>query len=168
MIINISIIKATGINRLNYLLFALFILLFCSCEGRTGYYDSDQQEIIALLTEKDWKLVYEHVPGFEPNELREEGWIYKFNANGTGSYKWVRWDDGSINEEPVYFRWTFTTDNFATIYIDKSARFLLIDRLTSSELWVHNSYKDPVLHPSSEEILWKFTAWQSYQDHGPF
>lgn len=142
-----------------FTLFMIISLLFSSCEERTGYYDRDQQKIITELTAKEWKLVYEHKPGFEPNEFQGESWVYKFNANGTGSYKWVKWDDGSINGEPVYFRWTFTNDTFAVIYIDKSARFLLIDRLTSSELQVYNSHQDPVLYPNSEEVFWKFAVW---------
>ena len=143
---------------LNYLILTLVAFVLVSCEERTGYYDSDQQEIIAKLTAKEWRLVYEHNPNFEPNVFQEEGRVYKFNANGTGSYKWVKWEDGSISGEPVYFRWTFTTDNFAVIYIDKSGRFWLIDKLTAKDLWVYNSDQDPVLYPNSDKVFWKFVA----------
>lgn len=145
-------------KQIQILISILACVFLASCEERTGYYDTDQKEIINLLTGVEWKQIYEHTPNFEPNEFQEEGWIYKFNANGTGSYKWVKWEDGSINGEPVYFRWTFTTDNFAVIYIDKSERFWLIDKLTAKDLWVYNSYQDPVLHPNGDEVFWKFVA----------
>ena len=145
-------------KHIQLLIIILSCVLLASCEERTGYYDTDQKEIINLLTGVEWKQTYEHTPNFEPNEFQKEGWVYKFNANGTGSYKWVKWEDGSINGEPVYFRWTFTTDNFAVIYIDKSERFWLIDKLTAKDLWVYNSYQDPVLHPNGDEVFWKFVA----------
>ncbi|WP_347283443.1 hypothetical protein [Bacteroides caecimuris] len=145
-------------KQIQILISILACVFLASCEERTGYYDTDQKEIINLLTGVEWKQTYEHTPNFEPNEFQKEGWVYKFNANGTGSYKWVKWEDGSINGEPVYFRWTFTTDNFAVIYIDKSERFWLIDKLTAKDLWVYNSYQDPVLHPNGDEVFWKFVA----------
>ena len=143
-------------NRAVYIFQLLCALLLISCEGRTGYYDSDQQETIARLTAKEWKLVYEDNPNFSSTEYEEEGWVYKFNPNGTGSYKWVNHKDGTINGDPVYFRWTFTTENFAVIYIDKSEQFWLIDKLTAQELWVYTSFQDPVLYPNSDKIFWKF------------
>ena len=145
-------------KQIQILISILACVFLASCEERTGYYDTDQKEIINLLTGVEWKQTYEHTPNFEPNEFQKEGWVYKFNANGTGSYKWVKWEDGSINGEPVYFRWTFATDNFAVIYIDKSERFWLIDKLTAKDLWVYNSYQDPVLHPNGDEVFWKFVA----------
>ena len=145
-------------KQIQILISILACVFLASCEERTGYYDTDQKEIINLLTGVEWKQTYEHTPNLEPNEFQKEGWVYKFNANGTGSYKWVKWEDGSINGEPVYFRWTFTTDNFAVIYIDKSERFWLIDKLTAKDLWVYNSYQDPVLHPNGDEVFWKFVA----------
>ena len=145
-------------KQIQILISILACVFLASCEERTGYYDTDQKEIINLLTGVEWKQTYEHTPNFEPNEFQQEGWVYKFNANGTGSYKWVKWEDGSISGDPVYFRWTFTTDNFAVIYIDKSERFWLIDKLTAKDLWVYNSYQDPVLHPNGDEVFWKFVA----------
>lgn len=145
-------------KQIQILISILACVFLASCEERTGYYDTDQKEIINLLTGVEWKQTYEHTPNFEPNEFQKEGWVYKFNANGTGSYKWVKWEDGSISGEPVYFRWTFTTDNFAVIYIDKSERFWLIDKLTAKDLWVYNSDQDPVLYPNSDKVFWKFVA----------
>ncbi len=132
--------------------------LLASCEERTGYYDADQKGVISLLTDVEWKQTYEHKSDFEPTEYKEEGWAYKFNANGTGSYKWMSWSDRTINGDPIYFRWTFTTDNFTVIYIDKSAQFWLIDRLTPSELTVTSAFQDPVIYPNTDKTICKFEA----------
>ena len=134
----------------------LVFVFLASCDERTGYYDTDQKEIISLITGVEWKQTYENMPNFEPTEYNEEGWVYQFNANGTGSYKWMNWKDGTINGETVYFRWTFTTDNFSVIYIDKSECFWLIDKLTPSELTVKRAMQDPVLYPNTDKTVCKF------------
>ena len=134
----------------------LVFVFHASCDERTGYYDTDQKEIISLITGVEWKQTYENMPNFEPTEYNEEGWVYQFNANGTGSYKWMNWKDGTINGETVYFRWTFTTDNFSVIYIDKSECFWLIDKLTPSELTVKRAMQDPVLYPNTDKTVCKF------------
>lgn len=143
-------------KKYTVLIISMLALFLLSCEERTGYYDKGQREIIECLTSGEWRQTYEHRPPFEPHELENDGMVYKFNANGSGSYKWVNWTDGSIYGEPVYFRWTFTNDNFAVIYIDKSECFLLIDKLTTSELWVYRSNQDPVLHPNQYNGFYKF------------
>lgn len=145
-------------KQIQLLIPILVSVFLASCEERTGYYDTDQKEIISLLTGAEWKQTYEHVSGFEPTECDEEGWVYKFNANGSGSYKWVNWNDGTKNSEPIYFRWTFTTDNFSVIYIDKSERFWLIDRLTPTELMVTSAMQDPVLYPNTDKTTCKFSS----------
>lgn len=145
-------------KQIQLFIIILACVFLASCEERTGYYDTNQKEIINLLTGVEWKQTYEHMTGFEPTEFDEEGWVYKFNANGTGSYKWTNWSDGTINGDPIYFRWTFTTDNFSVIYIDKSERFWLIDKLTPSELSVTSAMQDPVLYPNTDKTVCKFTA----------
>lgn len=134
----------------------LVFVFLASCDERTGYYNTDQKEIISLITGVEWKQTYENMPNFEPTEYNEEGWVYQFNANGTGSYKWMNWKDGTINGETVYFRWTFTTDNFSVIYIDKSECFWLIDKLTPSELTVKRAMQDPILYPNTDKTVCKF------------
>ena len=143
-------------KQIRLLISILVFVFLASCDERTGYYDTDQKEIISLITGVEWKQTYENMPNFEPTEYNEEGWVYQFNANGTGSYKWMNWKDGTINGETVYFRWTFTTDNFSVIYIDKSERFWLIDRLTPSELTVTSAMQDPVLYPNTDKTVCKF------------
>ena len=137
---------------------AIMMLILASCEDRTGYYSHEQQEIIAKLTDKDWKQVYEHQPDFDPTVYDGEGMVYRFNSDGTGSCKWASWSDGTITGEPEYFRWTFTTDNFAVIYITKLNRYWLIDKLTADNIWVYDSYQDPVMYPNSYEVFCKFTV----------
>lgn len=144
-------------KQIQILISILACVFLASCEERTGYYDTDQKEIINLLTGVEWKQTYEYRPDFEPTEYREEGRIYKFNVNGTGSYKWANWNDETIKGDLVYFRWTFTTDNFTVIYIDKSEQFWLIDKLTPSELSVTSAFQDPVLYPNTDKIVCRFT-----------
>ena len=60
------------------------------------------------------------------------------------------------NGDPVYFCWTFTTENFAVIYIDKSEQFWLIDKFTQLKLWVYTAFQDPVLYPNTDKRFWKF------------
>ncbi len=145
-------------KQIQFFIITIASVFLISCEDRSGYYDTDQKEFIELLTGVEWRQTYEHRPDFDPIEYDGEGWIYKFNANGTGSYKWVKWNDGTIIGEPVYFRWTFTTDNFSVIYIDKSERFWLIDRLSSSELSVTSAMQDPVFYPNTDKDFCKFKA----------
>lgn len=145
-------------RQIQLLIYILVFVFLASCEERTGYYNTDQKEIITLITGVEWKQTYEHTSGFEPTEYNEEGWVYKFNSNGTGYYKWVNWKDGTKNGEPVYFRWTFTTDNFSVIYIDKSECFWLIDKLTPSELTVTSAMQDPVLYPNTDKTVNKFKS----------
>lgn len=143
-------------KQIRFFISILVFVFLASCDERTGYYDTDQKEIISLITGVEWKQTYENMPNFEPTEYNEEGWVYQFNANGTGSYKWMNWKDGTINGETVYFRWTFTTDNFSVIYIDKSECFWLIDKLTPSELTVKRAMQDPVLYPNTDKTVCKF------------
>ena len=143
-------------KQIRLFIYILVFVFLASCDERTGYYDTDQKEIISLITGVEWKQTYENMPNFEPTEYNEEGWVYQFNANGTGSYKWMNWKDGTINGETVYFRWTFTTDNFSVIYIDKSECFWLIDKLTPSELTVKRAMQDPVLYPNTDKTDCKF------------
>ena len=140
-------------KQIQLIIFILVFVFLASCEERTGYYDTDQKEIISLITGVEWKQTYEHMPDFETTEYNEEGWVYHFNANGTGSYKWMDWKDGTINGETVYFRWTFTTENFSVIYIDKLECFWLIDKLTPSELTVKRAMQDPVLYPNTDKTV---------------
>ena len=145
-------------KQIHHFIIILACVFLSSCEERTGYYDSDQKEIISILTGVEWKQTYEARPNFEPTVFEGEGRIYKFNANGTGSYKWENWSDGTITGEPVYFRWTFTTDNFSVIYMDKSEQFWLIDRLTPYELSVTSAFQDPVIYPNTDNSVWRFEA----------
>ena len=63
-------------KQIQILISILACVFLASCEERTGYYDTDQKEIINLLTGVEWKQTYEHTPNFEPNEFRGEGWVY--------------------------------------------------------------------------------------------
>lgn len=139
---------------------ALIIFIFCAflgaCEERTGYYDESQKDIIARLTCTEWFMYYAHTPGFQPESFEDEGWIYNFDANGKGKRTWWK-KHPEENIETEYFQWTFTTDNFAVIYIGGNIeRFWLINELTSTSLIVQDAIEDPVLYPNTSQRLCKF------------
>lgn len=62
------------------------------------------------------------------------------------------------------FHWTFTTENFAVIYITVSTgegywdTYWLIEKLTPHELWVQEAPQDPVLYPNQDKRYYKFKA----------
>lgn len=145
-------------KQLYALILILFCLLFISCDKHMNYDEAEQIEIVSMLTGTEWRQTYEQMSGYEPTEYDEDGWIYKFNSNRSGSYKWFDRENCSIIGDVVYFRWDFTTKNFAVIYIDKSQQFWLIDKLTPTELWVYSAFQDPVLYPNTSQTFRKFTA----------
>ena len=142
-----------------YLITTLFVLLLVSCEDRTGYYNYEQEGIIARLTAHEWKLIYAQRHDFGATELNGIRRVYKFNPNGSGSTKWINLEDGTMSGEPVYFRWTFTNDSFAVLYIDKEQQFWLIDRLSATELWVYSAAQDPAIYPSPDKWFYKFSEF---------
>lgn len=101
-------------------------------------------------------MYYAHTPGFQPESFEDEGWIYNFDANGKGKRTWWK-KHPEENIETEYFQWTFTTDNFAVIYIGGNIeRFWLINELTSTSLIVRDAIEDPVLYPNTSQRLCKF------------
>lgn len=146
-------------KRTIYFILTLLSVILYSCEDRIGYYDNEQEEIIARLTAHEWMLIYAHRQDFGPADLNEVRRVYKFNPDGTGSTKWIDLEDGTMSGEPVYFRWTFTNDSFAVLYIDKEQQFWLIDKLTSIDLWVYSAFQDPAIYPSPDKWLYKFSEY---------
>lgn len=142
----------------------LVIFIVCAalgaCEESTGYYDESQKDILYRLTDKEWFMYYAHTPGFQSESFENEGWIYVFDSDGRGKRTW--WKKGTEeNTGTEYFQWTFTTDNFAVIYLGGNIeRFWLIDRLTDTELIVQDAIQDPVLHPGTYKQLYKFRPAQ--------
>ena len=67
-------------KQIHHFIIILACVFLSSCEERTGYYDSDQKEIISILTGVEWKQTYEARPNFEPTVFEGEGRIYKFNV----------------------------------------------------------------------------------------
>lgn len=147
-------------NRIYLTFIGIIYLLLVSCEGRTGYYNDNQEEIIDKITSVEWILVYEDNGFSSPIIHDKESVRYRFESNGKGWRKFI----GSSVEPPLednieYFRWTFTNDNFAVIYIGGNIeRYWLIDKLTYSDLWVYDSYTDPVIYPNEDKCFYKFKA----------
>lgn len=150
-------VRLIYLNRLLRVLLPIFfsVIVLSSCEERTGYLDDSQKDIISRLTSSNWKLVYDHTPGFEPQNITGDTWVYHFSPDMTG---WMRWETDNDHSEPLYFRWTFTNRNMAVIQlIGQVESYMLIDKLTDTEFHTYRSVSDPVLYPD-EASYYRFTA----------
>ena len=138
----------------------MFLICLSACEGQSGYLDSDQEETLSLLTEKEWLIVYarywtgdEHTYDDETSvyflDLKQNGWV------ALGSLK-----DASVKENVTYFQWRFTTDNFTVIQTAGNGMdgYWLIEKLTPTELWAQWSAKDPVMYPNQITTFYKFKS----------
>ncbi|MDE6490751.1 MAG: hypothetical protein K2L49_06290 [Muribaculaceae bacterium] len=135
-------------------------LSLLSCEEPTGYYNDDQWGAIGNLTGTEWVLESVTYPDSEP-EIYDDGInVYKFDADGRGWHR-ILWSlvEPSAKDVTTYFRWSFTTENFAVIYMaDSSESFWLIEKLTPTELWVICAMQDPVLYPGTYQYRCRFGA----------
>ena len=145
-------------------LLALMGILFVSCEGRTGYLDDGQLSTVSFLTESEWLMSYADYSHREEYFYDEDTHIYRFEKTGKGWFANGSFSDISKKENMTNFHWTFTTENFAVIYITVSTgegywdTYWLIEKLTSNELWIQKAPQDPVLYPNQEKRYYKFKA----------
>lgn len=147
-----------------FYIFIYALLSLTSCDEPIGYYDDGQRDVIGCVTGTEWVLVSVIYPDSEPEILDNDAEIYKFDADGRGWHK-VRWSivDPSGKDVVTYFRWSFTTDNFAVIYlVDSSESYWLIEKLTATELWVVCAMQDPVLYPGTYQYRCRFKAYDAY------
>lgn len=142
------------------LLLALMGILFVSCEGRTGYLEEGQLSTVSLLTDSEWLMSY-YNPGFgNEYEYDDDTRIYRFEKTGKGWVASGSFIDASKKEDVSYFQWTFTTDNFAVLYMAGHVveGYWLIEKLTPYELWVQEAPQDPVIYPNQNKRFYKFKA----------
>lgn len=136
-----------GRMRIYWLLAMLFLLV--GCVEKTGYYDAGQQQVIDNLTKnKGWERTH-HMTSYDGRECDVyELWIFKSDATGSRKFVWT-YEDGEENENMSYFRWAFTIPNFSIIYMD-SGLYWDIEKLTSDQLHVYETYDDPITVPGQE------------------
>ena len=145
-------------------LLALMGILFVSCEGRTGYLDDGQLSTVSLLTESEWLMSYADYSYGGENFFDDDTQIYRFEKTGKGWFAKGSFSNSSKKENVLYLHWTFTTENFAVIYMTISAgegywdEYWLIEKLTPDELWVQSTQQDPVLYPNPNRATYKFKA----------
>ena len=147
--------------KLSAILFSIFaIAILTSCDGRSGYLDDGQQTTVAMLTVGEWLMSYaDYGDGFEET-YDNETQIYRFERTGKGWFANGSFTDDSKKENVSYFQWTFTTENFAVIYMAGHVveGYWLIEKLTTNELWVQWTQQDPVIYPNQDKNIFKFTA----------
>ncbi|MCI8997376.1 MAG: hypothetical protein HFJ95_00065 [Muribaculaceae bacterium] len=143
-----------------YPLIALLVVALCSCGERSGYLDEGQHSTISLLTDVEWLMVYAD-SGFGPDVTYEdETIIYKFEPSGKGWLATGSLIDATIKDNVSYYQWTFTTENFAVLWMSGAVAegYWLIEKLTSTELHVQWTVKDPVIYPNQDKTYYKFKA----------
>lgn len=139
----------------------LLAVLTASCEGRSGYYDPGQQDVIDMLTGTEWEMVSLQYADGEETTCQPGTDIYRFERSGRGWNRIVRslWEP-PLEDMMTYFDWTFTNDTFAVIFMTDgySGTYWLIKKLTATELHVQSAPQDPVIYPGTSKTFCKFKA----------
>lgn len=141
-------------------LLVLIGILFVSCEGRTGYLDEGQVSTVSILTDSEWLLAYVEYDDGQEYIYDDDTQIYRFEKTGKGWFANGSFSDASKKDGISYFQWTFTTENFAVIYMAGHVveGYWLIDKLTPNELWVQSTQQDPVIYPNQDKTVYRFKA----------
>lgn len=142
------------------LLAALAVLALGSCDGRSGYLDDGQERIVALLTDVEWMEVYADYGLGNEVEAEDATFVYSFDRTGSGWVAAGSLIDEEVRENVRYFRWAFTTGNFAVIQTagGSTEGYWLIQKLTADEMWLQWSVQDPVYFPNQTTTMYKFRA----------
>lgn len=137
----------------------LLLMVFASCEERSGYLEDDQQTTVELLTDVEWLMTWVDYGALGESTFETDTDIYRFERTGKGWFAKGSWIDTEKKDGTGYFQWSFTTANFSVIrmtgYIEG---YWLIEKLTPDELWVTSAQQDPVIYPSQDNRRYKFKA----------
>ncbi|MCM1331877.1 MAG: hypothetical protein NC248_04635 [Bacteroides sp.] len=137
----------------------LLLMVFVSCEERSGYLEDDQQTTVELLTDVKWLMTWADYGALGESSFETDTDIYRFERTGKGWFAKGSWIDTEKKDGTGYFQWSFTTANFSVIrmtgYIEG---YWLIEKLTPDELWVTSAQQDPVIYPSQDNRRYKFKA----------
>ena len=135
-------------------------LIVASCDGRIGYLDDGQQTTVSMLTDVEWLMTYYDSGYGHEYEYDDDTRIYRFERTGKGWMASGSFSDPTKKEGVTYFQWTFTTENFAVIYMSGHIveGFWLIKKLTSDELWVEEAMQDPVIYPNQNKRFCRFRS----------
>lgn len=147
-------------GALSLILPLICLLIFTSCE-RSGYYDADQQARLNLLTSVKWSQHWTDT--YDPDNPVYYYQTWDFDRKGKAVFTQTGKNQAGeeILRETQYYDWTFTTENFAVIYLYSTTfgeSFWLIEKLTDTGLRVKAANQDPVLYPSVPQTTLSFTA----------
>ncbi|MDE5988388.1 MAG: hypothetical protein K2F88_05140 [Duncaniella sp.] len=148
-------------SSLTNLILTLLCAIVCTSCERSGYYDSDQKNRLSMLTSVKWTQRW--TDRYDPENPIDYYQTWSFDTKGKASFTQIGTDhDGKvILRETQYYDWTFTTENFAVIYLFSGTygeSFWLIEKLTAEKLRVKAANQDPVLYPSVPQTTLTFDA----------
>lgn len=150
--------------QVKYILLYLCVFLLISCEGQTGYIDENQLSKVSKLTDAEWLVAYCESPLGEIETFDDETIVYRFERSGNGWSARGSFDDETRKENVWNFKWTFTTEHFAVLYITGSQNggfweeYWLIEKLTRDDLWVQIAAKDPAIYPNQLSRRYRLKA----------
>lgn len=147
-------------KQLLYHIFLLSLMILTSCEVRSGYLDYDKQNTVAMLTDVEWLVVNADYGLGNEHIYDDETKIYSFGKDSKGWIATGSLKDMSVKKDVRYFQWSFTTDNYTVICMagNSTDGYLLIQKLTPTEMWLQWTAKDPVFVPNQNTTLYKFKA----------
>ncbi|MDE5904267.1 hypothetical protein [Duncaniella sp.] len=142
-------------GKLHLFLLILGLLICSSCE-RSGYYNDDQRNRLDLLTSVRW--TEQSTNSYDPENpiVSRQSWSFDKKGKASVTYTWTDKNGDTVYNETQYYDWTFTTENFAVIYLYSASHgdlFWLIEKLTADELRVKAAVMDPVLNPTIPQRL---------------
>lgn len=114
-----------------------------------------------MLTSVKWAQRWTDI--YDPENPIDYYQTWSFDTKGKASFTQIGTNsDGKvILLETQYYDWTFTTENFAVIYLFSGTygeSFWLIEKLTAEKLRVKAANQDPVLYPSVPQTTLTFDA----------
>lgn len=122
------------------LIISTISILFYGCVEKEGYYGENGNTIIVNLTNKEWSRKYRPDESGHYVEVK-----YIFKDNGSGIWKERVTDrNGKVEENILYFHWSFTTPNFKYIYLDLEC-YWEISKLTATQLCIYETWDDPLV-----------------------
>lgn len=144
-----------------FIILTLLLAIVCTSCERSGYYDTDQEYRLSMLTSVKWRQI--STDTYDPDNPVYYYQIWNFDRKGKAVFTQTctNADGEEILHETQYYDWTFTTENFAVTYLYSATfgeSFWLIEKLTDTGLRVKAANQDPVLYPSVPQTTLSFTA----------
>lgn len=138
-----------------YAMIALIPLL--SCDGKSGYLTSYENERLDLLTGVKWiRFIPDNSNLDSPSSY--ELWTFYKNTNCTCETGIIE-NDELIIYDIEYLQWQFTTSTYSVLYFSNS-KYWLINRLDALMFSVSQSWEDPVIIPGQYIINKEFVPFE--------